>query len=47
MVLCGLFVVSELCSLCIMTISSFNYFECWNLVLIASVPGLCIRFTMI
>ena len=40
-----------ICSLCISTICYFSYFpfgfEGWIWVLIASVPGLCIRFTNI
>ena len=38
-----------ICSLCILTICYFGYFrfgfEGWIWILIASVPGLCIRFT--
>ena len=37
-----------ICSLCILTICNFSFgFEGWIWVLIASVPGLCIRFTLL
>ena len=41
---------STICSLCTLTICNFSYFplwfEGWILVPIASVPGLCILFTL-